>query len=917
MENSADLDNMDLDDFGDIDLGNIDLGDISIPMTAENIELIETIMSTFLESLDASTPSLPSLQNNPIRTPQGALHTGSHILMQNFDDESDNSTDDGSSEGEPSSDIPSTDEIREIFTDTRCSYIILTDRVSELGTSKLSADDIVMFDDLYNFRSGKYNKTRKMEAFKNRHKLIVVPENRIKYIHTILCGDLLVPKYIAFMSNPLGLVDSLTSSAKSNYLVTYKMVCFVSIIPSKIGIISTTQIQAMVNAYVIRIIINSVVRGATADDVVRTVLSEILAIRELTQTEVFTIEDMVSLVGCDCTAFLEDCVHIINRFGLFNGYITYQKFRSLLDVAEKLFRTKNQPIIWRPIILTMLVTNFDKDEITNFLWYVIRDSQLCHRTKYKYVILPDTMKMIVSGNRNIFVPTGVSLTKALHIIDCCSDIVTHRALIEIYEDIEDRNDLAKHGITIYPDRWNQVKHLFEPSIMMLYVSMFWVMANFNTAADASKYVSRIMFDQRRHTTQMRSIWRNLYTVYFSGFSNIIDISIMYIEKVVHNAVYEYDGTASVSTNINDIGAIYSVFKKDVVSQKQLDDMFCSITRGMEYYASLKSSITLFETYCRATDTKITEMDARETGGPGLGPSFDEFDIVPDCMSSTKPDVWLTWDMTKSLSLKAGTNLCCKGEADHHKLCKKKKCVSCNAERPKKFGYYRFLTCNSLIGMGEHLERLIITVKPSLHRVKPRILDRFVHSLAKTMNYHYTESNVQHTFDNSNIEYLIYIDMFYDMMTHSDSQFRFCKIFTNLNITTRTFEIDRSIDTTQVNGVINRNINRAYGLNFYGSNIRYIFSKLIDMFWAIRDEVIRLAAYYASTNDTDTGLVAYYTKHEILNKVIRQNDIVGMIIVLTNEIGNGITAIDPLFTANELKNSPVYKICKSNPAPFFN
>ena len=90
-----------------------------------------------------------------------------------------------------------------------------------------------------------------------------------------------------------------------------------------------------------------------------------------------------------------------------------------------------------------------------------------------------------------------------------------------------------------------------------------------------------------------------------------------------------------------------------------------------------------------------------------------------------------------------------------------------------------------------------------------------------------------------------------------------------------------------------------------------------MFWAIRDEVIRLAAYYARTNTTDTGLVEYYTRHGILDKVIKHNDIVGMIIVLTNEIGNGITAIGPLFMTDELDRSRVYKICKSNPANPFN
>lgn len=893
-----------MDNSADLDPVTVDIDGVSIPMTAENIELIETIMSTFLERLDGDTPSL---RTNPNRTTQGALHTGSHNLMQNIDEESNDNSSDDSQEN----DTPSGDEIREIFTDLRCSYIILTDRSMHLGTSKLSASDIIMFDDLYNFHDGKYNKTRNMLAFKNRHKLIVVPENRIKYIHTILCSDILVPNYIVFMSNPLGLVDSaLTLQTKSSFLKTYKMTGFLHIITSKIGIIvgSTGHIQSIVHAFVIRIIINLIVRGSTVDDVVHAVLKELTTISKLEQTDVFTIEDLMSLVGCNCTAFLEGCITILSRFGLFNGYITYPKFRVLLDVVEKLFRIKNHPVVWRSVILEMLVGAFDKkEEITDFLWYIIRDSQLCHRTKYKYIILPDTMQMIVSGNRNTFVPTNVPLTKALCIIDACPGTAVHRALISIYEDIEDRHDLAKHKIkTVYPDRWMQVKHMFEPSIGLLYLSMFWVMANFDTATNVSKYISQIMFS--RYTDRNR--WRNLYKKYFSGFSNIIEISIMYIEKAVYNAVYEYDGTALAGDNIEYNNVIYRIFKKDIICQKQLDDMFCNIVRGLDYYTSLKNQITLFEEYARATDNVIMDMD----GSIDTGVHFDGFCAVPDCMSSTKPNVWLTWDMTKDLSLKAGTNLCCKGDAKHNKLCKKENCVSCNAERPKRFGHYRFLTCNALIGMGDHLERLMITVKPSLHRVSPRILDRFVRSLAKTMNYHYTESDIQHTFELSNIEYLIYIDMFYDIMAHTDQRFRFCKIFTNLNIMARTFEIDRSIDTTQVDRSINQNINRTYGLNFRDSNIGFIFSKLIDMFWAIRDEVIRLAAYYTRNGDmdADTGLVTYYTKHKILDKVIRHNDIVGMCIVLINEIGNGITAIGLIFTKDELNNSPVYKICKSNP-----
>jgi hypothetical protein len=93
-------------------------------------------------------------------------------------------------------------------------------------------------------------------------------------------------------------------------------------------------------------------------------------------------------------------------------------------------------------------------------------------------------------------------------------------------------------------------------------------------------------------------------------------------------------------------------------------------------------------------------------------------------------------------------------------------------------------------------------------------------------------------------------------------------------------------------------------------IEFLFNKAIDTFYKIYKEVNN--TYGMIRNYGQKSRIVHYKESNILDQIINENDLVGMFIVIHNEMGDGMLSCKHFFKQNELNKSNAYNFFISNP-----
>ena len=91
---------------------------------------------------------------------------------------------------------------------------------------------------------------------------------------------------------------------------------------------------------------------------------------------------------------------------------------------------------------------------------------------------------------------------------------------------------------------------------------------------------------------------------------------------------------------------------------------------------------------------------------------------------------------------------------------------------------------------------------------------------------------------------------------------------------------------------------------------FFFQKAVDTFNKIHKEVDE--SYDAIKKSNKKSRIVYYKESDILNQIIKDNDLVGMFIVIHNEMGDGLLSCKNFFNTAELNKSNAYNFFVSNP-----
>jgi REP element-mobilizing transposase RayT len=646
------------------------------------------------------------------------------------------------------------------------SLLILTDRILNAGNWKL--EDIVKIDDILHTTNNlhepdnKYifpSKTTSMCLFKNRHKIIAVPRYRGKYIFEALKNDILLPKFLYFVKSPVNdMCENLKRlkykriidiyhislyhrpiSLNKNYINPDK-VCYLQENICSNGIINIiddgfgmdTGDVDMISKHVVRLIFNYTIRDMEEDEIINKIIFQLYEINSNNPYETCNNDELINMLHYPCSSQIENIISIMVEYGFFGTDINYNHVNIILNVMERLYGyNKNSkysnPILIRPSSFILITENADFTTMSRIISRFIKYSQINQNNKYQIISSDD---LTASLNHLL----GTKKVNNMRIIDTCVEIDSHKFLIKLWKQYSNPKKYNKYlsKSTIYISKWNQIKFHFEHSDMTLFRSIYWVMSGNNSAEQVKEYIKSILIDPTTHSYVKKS-WFAIYDRYFThNIVNIIYSIIMYYEKVVKTIITNY---------MNDNQSIDVT--KIIVTGKEINQIICNITKGIEYFVSLKDII-------RSVDYSISisrYVSAVNTSGICYPESIRDYN---------KNKLWITWDNYKKISLENKFNLCV-----NYPKCEKDNtynisCDHCNSLIPKTSESRRILVCDAFLVCGQYIDKLIDKIDLHFPLITLENIIKFTNALVEISIYHNNEDGISHMLDRDNVKHIIYI-----------------------------------------------------------------------------------------------------------------------------------------------------------------
>jgi hypothetical protein len=808
------------------------------------------------------------------------------------------------------------------------SLIILTDR--NIKADEWSLEDIVDIDDIYHTRGNSndiYNtlstyrdpsKSQSMIAFKNRSKIIAVPRERSSYISSALKGDLLMPQYMYLIDSPVYDMKDQPGSFNSEYIHPPKEAYLkrniriherIELIKSRFGLDPTTpRISAI---FVLRLIFNYVVRDINENEIVKLVFKQLLMISGCDQVTPYTLDDLTDVIGCDCSTLIETCLTIISRYGMFKGIMNHQRFGLLLNVIEKIYgydsrkkrRHNSKPIIIKPSMMLSLTTNAELHSLIGMLGRFMRYSQVDRNKRYRIVPQDDLTLMLsrMMGMQN----------RTPRIIDACIEIETHKYLVYLWKKYSNpcRSTMHRARVRARMSRWKKIKQLFEHTDATLFTSVYWVMIGNNSPEDAKKYIGSILLDPDTHE-YVRDSWKSIYETYFThDLINLIGVAFVYAAKVRDVALAVESDFRHLDLNRYD-ETIATCIGNGVIGSAEINEIFSNISRGFRYYASLKDIVQIFDMWLRNSQTHF-ETNAYFNNTRNLMQGGMRMEKMADTISyNSRATEWLSWDRYKNIILNQKTDIC----EVRHLECKVStgSCLICREDIYSSYSGSKILTCDAYTKCGEYIDQFIGALDDGLYLISHDNMVEFVESLSEVSCYHNNSVGLSHMFDKQNIQYVAYMAIFFHMFKNIDS---LSMLINSLNIEESTFKLDPKALRKIVSAKCHNDADQKELFIFVNNNITFLFQQILAMFHKICAEVDeaypKLMENPTIKDGESKSRIVYYRDMNLLDRIIETNDLVGLIIVVQNEMGDGAHTCKHIFNNAKVDDSIAYQIIKEN------
>ena len=201
--------------------------------------------------------------------------------------------------------------------------VIITDR--NLKRDDWTLEDVVMVDDIYHTASDNANTIEALLSnltptpsdnqvslpFKNRSKIMVVEQNRAKYLMKGIKSDILIPRYM-YLTRPIVDIPGRQKYLPDNLTFHEK----IELPISSFGL--TSDINNVISIFIIRLIFNYVVRDFRADDIVEMVYAQL---EDFVDGLDMNITSLIDIMDMSPSAVYEACMLLITKYDMLNTTI--------------------------------------------------------------------------------------------------------------------------------------------------------------------------------------------------------------------------------------------------------------------------------------------------------------------------------------------------------------------------------------------------------------------------------------------------------------------------------------------------------------------------------------------------------------------------------------------------------------------
>jgi hypothetical protein len=766
--------------------------------------------------------------------------------------------------------------------------IIMTDRI--LDGNDWTHKDIVEIDDLYHTRVNNPppdltafvtpNDNQIGIPFKNRSKLIVIEKNRGSYILNATRGDILIPRYM-YLTTPLLDIDHKDKYLPNNLSIRNR----IEIPLSNFGL--ETNPETFIAMHIIRIVFNYAVRDFRTDDIFRIVNSELHQIAD-ELSDAIEITQLSDVIGYECSVLFEICLTLMTKYNMFEkSYMNHHRISTILNVLEKIYDindkksrgSKKNLITIRPTFLMHLTGSSDLWSLVTIMGRIIRNSQIDRNVGRRYeIVSTDDNTALISSL------LGKDITP--RVIDITRDIAAHEYLVWLWKRYTypvKKSGRDRRRDAIKKSRWNKIKKMFEHTPETIYTSMNWVVDGTNSIEDVREYIRSILLDPIT-LSYVKKTWKRAYEYYFHpSLSKVISIIETYIFNVKKTAVSQAsESRRLVSTDTSDI---VSLIRQNIMTPKNVVEIFRGAIRGFKYYESLRETIVQFDESLRGS--KVVATSAL----PEIATYESDSDSRPK---------WLDWRQYRNISISLDRNMCYECNAigcDNTCVCGQEKDTS-------------ILFCNSYNNTGATIEKMIESFGHAITFVPLKTLIEFTRAHSRIAMYHHSDIGTSHTIDPINIQSVTYVIFLMRILMVTKL---LTPLTSNLNIKEITFDIHKP-SLKKLRRFIKKSLNTAQVISMpeLEKLMRFLIHNLIRTFHIIRYEV---EYYYPKItksfdyDEDDSSRLVKYKESGLLDTIIEHNDLVGMTRVVYCEIESSYEAINLMFSRSETEKSIGMKIMK--------
>lgn len=746
--------------------------------------------------------------------------------------------------------------------------IIITDQ--NLDFCNWTIDDITMIDDIYNTNHNNSNDILPISQsspnqfslpFKNRSKLIIAEKSRLSYITKAMRNDVLIPQYM-YMVKIIVDIPGKERYLKNNLIIDER----IELLISSFGLFPDTD--NVISIFIVRLIINMVVRDFRSNDIVEIVNQQLIELMNNNTISSLEIRNVTQIIEMDASAIFEVCMLLIAKYYMFKTSIMdYQRIATLISVIENIFKSNNhsqnqQLITIRPTFLICLVTSSDLTSLITVMSRIIRSSQVNQDTERRYeIISDDAISNFLSSISKHIKP---------RIINLAQEINAHQYLIWIWKRYSYPGKSTRRNkkrSNMRRRKWLKIKKMFEHSPDTVFTSMYWVIEGTNTKNDTRDYIKSILIDPIT-LPYVRKAWRNLYDIYYGSLLFAIPL-ILNDYAMRFRDVALVDAGERLPPRIYDGEDIQSLINIRVLSLKSIIHIFRKATTAIKYYESLRDIVVCF-------DKEIQE--SREIGSKKY-------------INSRPP--WISWRQYRDIVVSYDRDFCDNTSSECH-------------DEP-------ILFCKSYIENGYSLKKFISNFGTFIVFIPLKILIDFTQAYSRVAIYHNSESGVSHMLDINNIQAITY--NIYLVHILSETQL--------LNSLIKNLEISRSQFNLSESGIdrLLRYLRHAFGnsqividRNSIKRTMIFLIHMLIETFHIINREIENYYPKIVNSLDYDKespSKIVKYFESNICDKIIRNNDLVGLSCVVLTEINalsyQPMDSIKTIFTQTEISKSVGYKI----------